>query len=64
MRLNFIFLLIDILILVVYPFAFLWGKMRQIFKVKRQFICRAGDHCPPSCSRNHNVLEVQYAVDE
>ena len=35
MRLNFIFLLIDILILVVYPFAFLWGKMRQIFKVKR-----------------------------
>ena len=35
MRLNFIFLMIDLLILVLYPFAFLWGKMRQIFKVKR-----------------------------
>ena len=34
MKLNLIFILIDILILVVYPFAFLVGKMRQIFKNK------------------------------
>jgi hypothetical protein len=35
MKLNLIFVLIDLLILVVYPFAFLAGKMRQIFKIKR-----------------------------
>ena len=35
MRLNFIFLMNDLLILVLSPFAFRWGKMRQIFKVKR-----------------------------
>ena len=35
MKLNLIFILIDILILVVYPFAFLMGKLRQISKFKR-----------------------------
>ena len=35
MKLNLIFVLIDLMILVVYPFAFLAGKMRQILKVKR-----------------------------
>jgi hypothetical protein len=34
MRLNLIFILIDLTILIVYPFAFLAGKMRQILKVK------------------------------
>ena len=35
MKLNLIFLLIDLTILVIYPFAFLGGKLRQIFKFKR-----------------------------
>lgn len=34
MKLNLIFLLIDLTILVIYPFAFLGGKLRQIFKFK------------------------------
>ena len=35
MKLNFIFLLIDLTILVIYPFAFLSGKLRQILQFKR-----------------------------
>lgn len=35
MRLNLIFALFDLTILVIYPFAFLAGKVRQIFKIKR-----------------------------
>ena len=35
MKLNLFFILIDLIILVAYPFAFLLGKMRQIFKIKR-----------------------------
>ena len=34
-KLNLILMLIDLTILIVYPFAFLAGKMRQIFKIKR-----------------------------
>ena len=30
MKLNLIFILIDLMILMVYPFVFLWGKLRQI----------------------------------
>ena len=35
MKLNLIFLLIDLTILVIYPFVFLGWKLRQIFKFKR-----------------------------
>jgi hypothetical protein len=35
MKLNLIFVLIDIGILVAYPFVFLAGKLRQLLKVKR-----------------------------
>jgi len=35
MKLNLIIILIDILIVVVYPFAYLLAKMRQIHKIKR-----------------------------
>ena len=35
MKLNLIFALIDLTILVIYPFAFLAGKMRQILRFKR-----------------------------
>ena len=33
MKLNLIFALIDITILVAYPFVFVAGKLRQLFKV-------------------------------
>lgn len=35
MKLYVIFTLIDIAILLAYPFVFVAGKLRQIFKVKR-----------------------------
>jgi hypothetical protein len=35
MRLNVIFVLIDFLIVLAYPFVFLWGKLRQILRIKR-----------------------------
>jgi hypothetical protein len=35
MKLSLIFALIDIMILVAYPFVFLAGKMRQLLKFKR-----------------------------
>ena len=35
MKLSLIFALIDITILVAYPFVFLAGKMRQFLKIKR-----------------------------
>ena len=35
MRLNLIFVLIDLLIVLAYPFVFLFGKLRQILKIKR-----------------------------
>jgi hypothetical protein len=35
MKLKLIFMLMELTILVVYPFAFLAGKLRQIFKFKR-----------------------------
>ncbi len=35
MKLSLIFALIDITILVAYPFVFLAGKMRQLWKIKR-----------------------------
>jgi hypothetical protein len=35
MKLSLIFALIDITILVAYPFVFLAGKMRQLLKIKR-----------------------------
>jgi hypothetical protein len=35
MKLKVIFVLMELTILVVYPFAFLAGKLRQIFKFKR-----------------------------
>ena len=35
MKLNLIFILIDILILVAYPIVFLAGKMRHLLKIKR-----------------------------
>ncbi len=35
MKLYLIFTLIDISILLAYPFVFVAGKLRQIFKVKR-----------------------------
>lgn len=34
MKLNIIFALIDILIVVAYPFVFLFGKVRQLLKTK------------------------------
>jgi hypothetical protein len=34
MKLNLIFFLFDILILMIYPIAFFVGKMRQIFRIK------------------------------
>jgi hypothetical protein len=35
MRLNLIFVLIDVLILLAYPFVFIAGKVRQLFGFKR-----------------------------
>lgn len=35
MKLNLIFILIDIGILLAYPFVFLSGKVRHLFKIKR-----------------------------
>jgi hypothetical protein len=35
MKLNLIFILIDILILLAYPFVFISGKIRQLLKIKR-----------------------------
>jgi hypothetical protein len=35
MRLNLIFVLIDLLIVLAYPFVFIAGKLRQILKIKR-----------------------------
>jgi len=35
MKLNLIFLLLDILILLAYPFVFLFSKIRQLFGFKR-----------------------------
>jgi hypothetical protein len=35
MKLNLIFVLIDVLILVAYPFVFVSGKVRQFVKNKR-----------------------------
>ena len=35
MKLNLLFTLIDILILIAYPFVFISGKVRQLLKVKR-----------------------------
>lgn len=35
MKLYLIFILIDLLILLAYPFVFVSGKLRQFFKIKR-----------------------------
>jgi hypothetical protein len=35
MRLYLIFALIDVLIVLAYPFVFLAGKLRQLLKIKR-----------------------------
>ena len=35
MKLNLIFLLIDVLILLAYPIVFILGKVRQLLKNKR-----------------------------
>jgi hypothetical protein len=35
MKLNLIFVLIDIFILLAYPFVFVSGKVRQLLKIKR-----------------------------
>ena len=35
MKLKMIFLLMELTILLIYPFAFLAGKLRQILKFKR-----------------------------
>ena len=35
MKLNLIFALIDVLILLAYPFVFVSGKVRQLLKIKR-----------------------------
>jgi hypothetical protein len=35
MKLYLIFALIDTVILVAYPFVFVVGKLRQLFKIKR-----------------------------
>ena len=34
MKLNLIFVLIDVLIVLAYPFVFLFGKVRQLLKIK------------------------------
>jgi len=34
MKLNLIFVLIDVLIVLAYPFVFLFGKVRQLLKNK------------------------------
>jgi hypothetical protein len=35
MRLSLIFALIDVLIILAYPFVFIAGKLRQLLKIKR-----------------------------
>jgi hypothetical protein len=35
MKLYLIFALIDLVIVVAYPFVFVAGKLRQLFKIKR-----------------------------
>jgi hypothetical protein len=35
MKLYLLFALIDLLILLAYPFVFISGKVRQLFKIKR-----------------------------
>jgi hypothetical protein len=35
MRLNLIFVLIDVLIVLAYPFVYISGKLRQLLKIKR-----------------------------
>jgi hypothetical protein len=35
MRLYLIFTLIDVLIILAYPFVFIAGKLRQLLKIKR-----------------------------
>ena len=35
MRLSLIFALIDVLIILAYPFVFLSEKLRQLFRIKR-----------------------------
>jgi hypothetical protein len=35
MKLNLIFVLIDFLIILAYPFVFIAGKVRQLLKIKR-----------------------------
>jgi hypothetical protein len=35
MRLSLIFALIDVLIILAYPFVFLAAKLHQLFKIKR-----------------------------
>jgi hypothetical protein len=35
MRLNLIFVLIDVLIVLAYPFVYIAGKLRQLLKIKR-----------------------------
>ena len=35
MKLYLLFVLIDLAILVAYPFVFVAGKLRQLFKIKR-----------------------------
>jgi len=35
MKLHFIFMLIDLLILIAYPFVFISGKVRQLLGIKR-----------------------------
>lgn len=35
MRLTLIFVLIDFLIILAYPFVYIFEKMRQLFKIKR-----------------------------
>jgi len=35
MRLYLIFALIDVLIILAYPFVFIAGKLHQLFKIKR-----------------------------
>ncbi len=35
MKLNLIFWLIDLLILLAYPFVFISGKVQQLLKIKR-----------------------------
>ncbi len=35
MKLNVIFILIDLMVLLAYPLVFLFGKVRKILKIKR-----------------------------